>query len=68
MEHGEWRIPADAAKPERKSRRPFPTTVLGEMETCPAKNVRHEMAKLLDWWKGADVVNATATVAIRCDH
>ena len=42
--------------------------VVGEMETCPAKNVRHEMAKLLDWWKGADVVNATATVAIRCDH
>ena len=48
LERGEWRIPADAAKPERKSRRPFPTTVLGEMETCPAKNVRHEMAKLLD--------------------
>ena len=42
--------------------------VVGEMETCPAKNVRHEMAKLLDWWKGADVENATATVAIRCDH
>ena len=42
--------------------------VVGEMETCSAKNVRREMAKLLDWWKGADVVNATATVAIRCDH
>ena len=172
LERGEWRIPADAAKPERKSRRPFPTTVLGvldaerssrisgglyhrlqidftynsnhiegsrltheqtrwifetktigevgsdvpvddivetanhfraidrvistakaalteayvkrlheilksgttdsrkewfavgdykrldnvvgEMETCPVKNVRHEMAKLMDWWKGAE--------------
>ncbi len=28
--------------------------VVGEMETCPAKNVRREMAKLLDWWKGAE--------------
>ena len=24
------------------------------VETCPAKNVRREMAKLLDWWKGAE--------------
>lgn len=28
--------------------------VVGEMETCSAKNVRREMAKLLDWWKGAE--------------
>ena len=28
--------------------------VVGEMETCPAKNVRREMARLLDWWKGAE--------------
>jgi len=32
LERGEWRIPADAAKPERKSRRPFPTTVLGVLD------------------------------------
>ena len=29
---GEWRIPEDAAKPERKPRRTFPTTVLGILE------------------------------------
>ena len=28
--------------------------VVGEMETCPAKNVHREMAKLLAWWKGAE--------------
>ena len=28
--------------------------VVGEMETCPAKNVHHEMAKLLGWWKSAE--------------
>ena len=28
--------------------------VVGEMETCPAKDVPREMAKLLAWWKGAD--------------
>ncbi len=32
LERGEWRIPAEAAKPERKSRRPFPTTVLGILD------------------------------------
>ena len=32
LERGEWRVPADAAKPERKSRRPFPTTVLGVLD------------------------------------
>ena len=32
LDHGEWRIPADAEKPERKSRRRFPTTVLGVLE------------------------------------
>lgn len=32
FEHGEWRIPEDAAKPERKPRRTFPTTVLGILE------------------------------------
>ena len=29
LEHGEWRIPDNAAKPERKSRRTFPKTILG---------------------------------------
>lgn len=28
--------------------------VVGDMETCPAKDVHHEMAKLLTWWKAAD--------------
>ena len=28
--------------------------VVGEMETCPAKDVHREMAKLLTWWKGAE--------------
>ena len=28
--------------------------VVGEMETCPAKNVHREMARLLDWWKSAE--------------
>jgi fido (protein-threonine AMPylation protein) len=28
--------------------------VVGEMETCPAKDVPREMAKLLTWWKGAE--------------
>ena len=28
--------------------------VVGEMETCPAKEVHREMAKLLTWWKGAE--------------
>ncbi len=28
--------------------------VVGEMETCPAKDVHREMAKLLAWWKSAD--------------
>ena len=28
--------------------------VVGEMETCPAKDVHREMAKLLAWWKGAE--------------
>ena len=32
MEQGEWRIPADAEKPNRKPRRTFPTTVLGVLE------------------------------------
>jgi hypothetical protein len=32
LEHGEWRIPIDAVKPERKRRRTFPTTVLGVLE------------------------------------
>ncbi len=32
LEHGEWRIPADAAKPERKRRRTFPTTIRGVLE------------------------------------
>ena len=32
LEHGEWRIPAEAAKPVRKSRRPFPKTILGVLE------------------------------------
>lgn len=32
LAHGEWRIPKDAAKPERKSRRTFPTTVLGVLD------------------------------------
>ena len=32
LDHGEWRIPADAVKPERKRRRTFPTTVLGVLE------------------------------------
>ena len=32
LEQGEWRIPANAAKPERKRRRTFPTTVLGVLE------------------------------------
>ena len=32
LERGEWRIPADAAKPRRKSRRPFPTTVRGVLD------------------------------------
>ena len=27
--------------------------VVGEMETCPAKDVHREMAKLLAWWKSA---------------
>ena len=29
MEHGSWRIPAEASKPGRKPRRTFPTTILG---------------------------------------
>jgi hypothetical protein len=32
MNHGEWQIPEGAVKPERKSRRTFPTTVLGVLE------------------------------------
>ena len=32
MGHGEWQIPSDAVKPKRKSRRTFPTTVLGVLE------------------------------------
>ncbi len=32
LEHGEWRIPADATKPERKRRRTFPTTILGVLD------------------------------------
>lgn len=28
--------------------------VVGEMETCPAKEVHGEMVKLLAWWKAAD--------------
>ena len=28
--------------------------VVGEMETCPAKDVHREMAKLLGWWKDAE--------------
>ena len=32
LKHGEWRIPADAQKPERKRRRTFPTTILGVLE------------------------------------
>jgi len=28
--------------------------VVGEMETCPAKDVHREMVKLLTWYKGAD--------------
>ena len=32
FDHGEWRIPADAVKPERKPRRTFPTTILGILE------------------------------------
>ena len=32
LDHGEWRIPENAAKPERKPRRTFPTTVLGILE------------------------------------
>ena len=28
--------------------------VVGDMETCPVKDVHHEMAKLLAWWKGAE--------------
>ena len=32
LEHGEWRIPADAAKPARKRRRTFPTTILGVLD------------------------------------
>ena len=32
LEQGEWRIPANAAKPERKRRRTFPTTILGILE------------------------------------
>ena len=32
LEHGEWRIPDDAVKPERKSRRTFPTTIRGVLE------------------------------------
>ena len=38
--HGEWRIPADAVKPERKSRRTFPTTILGVLEA----------ERTLNWW------------------
>ncbi len=30
--HGEWRIPSDAVKPERKRRRTSPTTILGELD------------------------------------
>ena len=30
--HGEWRIPDDALKPERKRRRTFPTTILGVLK------------------------------------
>jgi hypothetical protein len=32
LDHGQWRIPEDTAKPERKPRRTFPTTVLGILE------------------------------------
>ena len=32
LEQGEWRIPANATKPERKRRRTFPTTILGVLE------------------------------------
>ena len=32
MRHGEWQIPEDAIKPERKSRRTFPSTILGVLE------------------------------------
>ncbi len=28
--------------------------IVGEMETCPAKDVHREMAKLLNWWKDAE--------------
>ena len=32
FERGAWKIPADAEKPGRKSRRPFPKTILGILE------------------------------------
>ncbi len=32
LENGEWRIPTEAAKPERKRRRSFPQTILGILE------------------------------------
>ena len=32
MGHGEWQIPDDAVKPKRRSRRTFPTTILGVLE------------------------------------
>ena len=32
LKKGEWRIPANAVKPERKRRRTFPTTILGVLE------------------------------------
>ena len=32
LEHGAWRIPADASKPPRKRRRTFPTTILGVLD------------------------------------
>ena len=28
--------------------------IFGDMQTCPAKDVHREMAKLLAWWKGAE--------------
>ena len=32
LQHGEWRIPGDAVKPKRKSRRTFPRTILGVLD------------------------------------
>ena len=58
LERGEWRIPADAAKPERKSRRPFPTTVLGAIARKQVYCVDNGARAGIIWYNMRDETNA----------